>query len=88
MCVRLLPTLAVAQKMEVTVEEGAESYSETKINGRKHPLGVGLRLGLGLALPSPLQLSLPFSELQPKEAKRHAFLSFRMGLRPRGQSAK
>ena len=48
-----LPPLAVAQRMEVTVEEGAESYSETKINGRKHPLGLGLRLGLALALNGP-----------------------------------
>ena len=56
--------------MEVTVEEGAESDSETKFNCRKHPLGLGL--GLGLPLPSPFQLSLPLSELQPKESERHA----------------
>ena len=43
-----LPPLAVAQRIEVTVEEGAES--ETKMNGRKHPLGLGLRLGSALAL--------------------------------------
>ena len=48
-----LPPLAVAQRMEVTVEEGAESYSETKINGRRHPLGLGLRLGLALTLHGP-----------------------------------
>ena len=47
-----LPPLAVAQRMEVTVEERAESDSETKFSGRKHPLG----LGLGLPFPSPLQL--------------------------------
>ena len=49
-----LPPLAVAQRMEVTTQEGAESDSETKINGRKHPLELGL--GLGLPFPSPLQL--------------------------------
>ena len=49
--VSLLP-LAVAQRMEVTVEEGAVSDSETKFNGRKDPL----ELGLGLALLSPFQL--------------------------------
>ena len=35
-----LPPLAVAQRMEVTVEEGAESDSEAKFDGRKHPLGL------------------------------------------------
>ena len=45
-----LPPLAVAQRMEVTVEERAESDSETKFDGRKHPLELGLRLGLALAL--------------------------------------
>ena len=39
-----LPPLAVAQRIEVTVEEGAESESETQFNGRKHPLELGLRL--------------------------------------------
>ena len=48
-----LPPLAVAQRKEVTVEEGAESESETKFNGRKHPSGLGLGLGLVLALNGP-----------------------------------
>ena len=41
-----LPPLVVAQRMKVTVEEAAETDSETKINGRKHPLGLGLVLAL------------------------------------------
>ena len=48
-----LPHLAVAQRIEVTVEERVESDTETKFNGSKHPLGLGLRLGLVLALNGP-----------------------------------
>ena len=61
-----LPPLAATQRMEVTVAKGSRGVALTLKDVSYH-----IFLSLNNSLLHP-QLSLPFSELQPKEAKRRA----------------
>ena len=62
-----LPSLAVAQRMEVTVGKGRGGVALTLTLTLKDAPTIELSLNPSLLLP---QLSLPLSELQPKEAQR------------------